>query len=77
MNINTGLIGKQTLSIAVQTDCIAVLDAAICPMKLLNTAYTIYQKIQDCNVAYNDTLDCVIDRVEEMIEEDHLDSMYK
>lgn len=45
--------------------------------ELLNTAYTIYQKIQDCNVAYNDTLDCVIDRVEEMIEEDHLDSMYK
>ena len=37
--------------------------------ELLNTAYTIYQKIQDCNVAYNDTLDCVIDRVEEMIEE--------
>ncbi len=74
MNINTGLIGKQTLSIAVQTDCIAVLDAAICPMKhcrkqLLNTAYTIYQKIQDCNVAYNDTLDCVIDRIEEMIGE--------
>ena len=33
MNINTGLIGKQILSIAVQTDYIAVLDAAICPMK--------------------------------------------
>ncbi len=37
--------------------------------ELLNTAYTIYQKIQDCNVAYNDTLDCVIDRIEEMIGE--------
>ena len=66
MNINTGLIGKQTLSIAVQTDS-----------ETINTAYTIYQKKQACNVTYNDTLAYVIDRVEEMIEEDHLDSMYK
>ena len=35
----------------------------------VTTEYTIYQKIQDCNVAYNDTLDCVIDRIEEMIGE--------
>jgi len=70
MNISISLIGKKILSIAVQTDCIVELDAAICPMKHC-------QKTGNCNVAYNDTFDCVIDRVEEMIEEDHLDRMYK
>lgn len=31
---------------------------------LLDTAYEIYQKKEDCNTAYNDTLDAVIDEIE-------------
>lgn len=34
---------------------------------LLDAAYTIYQKLQDCNVAYNDTLDDVISQIEDRI----------
>ena len=31
---------------------------------LLDTAYEIYQKKEDCNISYNDTLDTVIDEIE-------------
>lgn len=31
---------------------------------LLDTAYEMYQKKEDCNIAYNDTLDTVIDEIE-------------
>lgn len=34
---------------------------------LLCLAYDLYQKWSDCNVAYNDTLNCVIDEIEQRI----------
>lgn len=34
---------------------------------LLRTAYEIYLKKEDCNTAYNDTLDAVIDEIEQQI----------
>lgn len=34
---------------------------------LLNTAYDLYCKIKDSNIAYNDTLDAVIDEMERRI----------
>lgn len=34
---------------------------------LLNTAYDLYCKIKDSNIAYNDTLDAVIDEMEQRI----------
>lgn len=38
--------------------------------ELLCKAYEIYCKNEDCNVAYNDTMDFVIDRIEDFIEQD-------
>lgn len=38
--------------------------------ELLCKAYEIYCKNEDCNVAYNDTMDFVIDRIEDFIERD-------
>lgn len=35
---------------------------------ILDVAYGIYQNIEDCNVAYNDTLDAVIDEIEKRID---------
>ena len=35
--------------------------------ELLNAAYRIYCEKRDCNIAYNDTLDSVIDIVEQQI----------
>lgn len=34
---------------------------------ILDTAYELYCKIADCNIAYNDTLDAVVDEVERRI----------
>lgn len=34
---------------------------------ILDTAYEFYCKIEDCNIAYNDTLDAVVDEVERYI----------
>lgn len=35
---------------------------------ILDVAYGIYLDIEDCNVAYNDTLDAVIDEIEKRID---------
>lgn len=35
--------------------------------KLLHTAYELYLKKEDCNIAYNDTLDAVIGEIEQNI----------
>lgn len=35
--------------------------------ELLDTAYRIYEEKEDCNVAYNDTLDAVIEEIEHQI----------
>lgn len=34
---------------------------------ILDVAYKLYCEMQDCNVAYNDTLDAVIDKIERCI----------
>lgn len=34
---------------------------------ILDTAYEVYWEIEDCNVSYNDTLDAVIDEIEQLI----------
>lgn len=41
---------------------------------LLTKAYEIYCKNEDCNVAYNDTLDLVVDEIEELIQQGLLTS---
>ena len=35
---------------------------------ILDTAYELYCKMADCNIAYNDTLDAVIDEAERCID---------
>lgn len=35
---------------------------------ILDTAYELYCKMADCNIAYNDTLDAVADEVEREVE---------
>jgi hypothetical protein len=35
---------------------------------ILDTAYEMYCKMADCNIAYNDTLDAVVDEVERCID---------
>ena len=40
--------------------------------ELLDTAYRIYEEKEDCNIAYNDTLDAVIEEIEQQIADGRL-----
>lgn len=40
--------------------------------ELLDTAYRIYGEKEDCNIAYNDTLDAVIEKIEQQIADGRL-----
>lgn len=42
-------------------------DSLVREKMLLDAAYGLYLKIADCNVAYNETLDAVIDEIERRI----------